>query len=101
DAMSSGGVARLSVSRNGSLRDATLEVPDSAQRVRLTEPSELFRGLGFDFWLPPAPAVLGSVVEGGPADRAGLKTGDHIIAIGGVAVKDFHDIINKIGAHPG
>jgi regulator of sigma E protease len=102
DAMSSRSDAALSVrGSDGRMRVADLNVPDSAQRVRLTEPSELFRGLGFDFWLPPAPAVLGSVVEGGPADRAGLKTGDHIIAIGGVAVKDFHDIINKIGAHPG
>lgn len=102
DAMSSRGDAALSVrGSDGRMRVADLNVPDSAQRVRLTEPSELFRGLGFDFWLPPAPAVLGSVVEGGPADRAGLKTGDRIVAIGGVAVKDFRDIINKIGTHPG
>jgi regulator of sigma E protease len=102
DAMSSRGDAALSVrGSDGRMRVADLNVPDSAQRVRLTEPSELFRGLGFEFWLPTAPAVLGNVIEGGPADRAGLKTGDRIVAIGGVAVKDFHDIINKIGAHPG
>ena len=102
DAMSSRGDAALSVrGSDGRMRVADLNVPDSAQRVRLTEPSELFRGLGFEFWLPAAPAVLGNVVEGGPAERAGLKTGDRIVAIGGVAVKDFHDIVNKIGAHPG
>jgi regulator of sigma E protease len=101
DAMSSGGVARLSVSRNGSLRDATLEVPDSAQRVKLTEPSELFRGLGFEFWLPPAPAVLGNVIPQGPADHAGLKSGDRVIAIQGTAVKDFRDIVTQIGSRPG
>jgi regulator of sigma E protease len=102
DAMSSRGDAALSVrGSDGRMRVADLNVPDSAQRVRLTEPSELFRGLGFEFWLPPAPAVLGNVIEGGPADRAGLKNGDRIVAIGGVAVKDFHDIINKIGGHPG
>jgi regulator of sigma E protease len=102
DAMSSRGDAALSVrGSDGRVRVVDLNVPDSAQRVRLTEPSELFRGLGFEFWLPAAPAVLGNVVEGGPADRAGLKTGDRIVAIGGVAVKDFHDIVNKIGAHPG
>jgi regulator of sigma E protease len=102
DAMSSRGDAALAVrGSDGRMRVADLNVPDSAQRVRLTEPSELFRGLGFEFWLPPAPAVLGNLVQGGPADRAGLKSGDRIVAIGGVAVKDFHDIINKIGAHPG
>jgi len=102
DAMSSRGDAALSVrGSDGRMRVADLNVPDSAQRVRLTEPSELFRGLGFEFWLPPAPAVLGNVIEGGPADHAGLKTGDRIVAIGGVAVNDFRDIVNKIGAHPG
>ena len=102
DAMSSKGDAALSVrGSDGRMRVADLNVPDSAQRVRLTEPSELFRGLGFEFWLPSAPAILGNVIQGGPADRAGLKSGDRIVAIGGVAVKDFHDIINKIGAHPG
>jgi regulator of sigma E protease len=102
DAMSSRGDAALSVrGGDGRMRVAALSVPDSAQRVRLTEPSELFRGLGFEFWLPPAPAVLGNVVEGGPADHAGLKTGDRIVAIQGVAVKDFRDIVNKIGSHPG
>jgi len=101
DAMSSGGVARLSVSRNGSLRDATLEVPDGAQRVKLTEPSELFRGLGFEFWLPPAPAILGNVIPQGPADHAGLKSGDRIVAIQGTPVKDFRDIVTQIGSRPG
>jgi len=102
DAMSTRGDAALSVrGSDGRMRVADLNVPDSAQRVRLTEPSELFRGLGFEFWLPPAPAVLGNIVQGGPADRAGLKTGDRIVAIQGAAVKDFRDIINKIETHPG
>jgi len=102
DAMSSRGDAALTVrGSDGRTRVADLDVPDSAERVRLTEPSELFRGLGFEFWLPPVPAVLGNVIEGGPADRAGLKSGDRIVAIGGVAVQDFRDIVNKIGSHPG
>jgi len=36
--------------KDGATRVATLSVPDSAQRVRLTEINELFRGLGFEFW---------------------------------------------------
>jgi regulator of sigma E protease len=102
DAMSSRGDAALTVrGSDGRMRVADLNVPDSAERVKLTEPSELFRGLGFEFWLPPAPAVLGTVLPDGPAARAGLKTGDRIIAIQGVAVKDFRDIVKKIGSHPG
>ena len=102
DAMSSKGVAALSVrGSDGGTRVATLSVPDSAQRVRLTEPSELFRGLGFDFWTPPIPAVLGTVMSDGPAARAGLKPDDRILAIQGTSVKDFRDIVDRIGSHPG
>jgi regulator of sigma E protease len=102
DAMSSRGVAALRVrGSDGSLREATLTVPDSAQRVHLTEPSELFRGLGFEFWTPPVPPVLGTVVADGPAARAGLKAGDRIVAIQGSPTNDFRDIVNRIKSHPG
>jgi regulator of sigma E protease len=102
DAMSSGGNATLTVrGSDGRTRAVTLSVPDSAQRVRLTEVSELFRGLGFEFWVPPVPPVIGTVVPDGPAARAGLQPGDRIIAIQGRAVKDFRDVADQISAHPG
>ena len=60
DAMSSHGEADLSVRGSaGDEREARLVVPDPSERRHLTEPSELFRGLGFEFWLPPMPALLG------------------------------------------
>jgi regulator of sigma E protease len=102
DAMSSRPDAALTVrGSDGRTRVATLNVPDGAQRVRLTEPAELFRGLGFDFWSPPVPAVLGNVMPDGPAARAGLKPGDQIVAIQGAPVKDFRDIVARIGSRPG
>ena len=102
DAMSSQGNAALSVrGSDGGTRVATLSVPDSAQRVRLTEPAELFRGLGFEFWLPPVPPVLGVVDSDGPAARAGLKAGDRIVSIGGTPTADFNDVVKRIKPHPG
>ncbi|HVO49106.1 MAG TPA: RIP metalloprotease RseP [Steroidobacteraceae bacterium] len=102
DAVSSHGEARVAVrGRDGALRTATLNVPDREQRVRLTEPAALFKGLGFQFWLPPVPPVLGEIVPDGPAARAGLKTGDRIVAINGDPVTDFRDIQTRVGAHPG
>jgi regulator of sigma E protease len=102
DAMSSGGNAALTVrGSDGRTRVVTLSVPDSAQRVRLTELPELFRGLGFEFWVPPVPPVIGAVVPDGPAGRAGLQPGDRIIAIQGKAVKDFRDVADQVSAHPG
>src|SRR2546423_10491500 len=76
DAMSSRGEAALSVrGSGGELRAARLAVPDAEQRRRLTEPAEVFRGLGFQFWTPPLPAGLGQGVPARPAPRAGLRAG--------------------------
>ncbi len=102
DAMSSRADAALTVrGSDGRTRVADLVVPDSAQRVRLTEPSELFRGLGFEFWMPPVPAVVRNLIPDGPAARAGLQPGDLITAIQGVPVKDFRDVIDRVGSRPG
>ncbi len=102
DAVSSQGQARLSVrGKDGTIRSANLDIPDREERVRLTEPAALLKGLGFDFWLPPLPAVLGEVTADGPAARAGLKTGDRIVSIDGEPVADFRDIVTRVNAHPG
>ena len=101
DAMSARGDADLAVrGPDGALRHVRLSVPDPDTRRRLTEPSELIRGLGFDFW-PPMPAVVGKVEPGGPAARAGLLAGDAIVAIAGAPVANFHDLVALINAHPG
>ncbi len=102
DAMSARGEAVLSVrGSDGEMRQARLSVPDSAARRRLTEPSELFRGLGFGFWTPPVPAVLGPVTPQGPAARAGLLAGDRVVAIDGVPMSDFRQIVEYVSARPG
>ena len=101
DAMSSRGEADLSVvSAGGPPHEARLLVADPDTRRRLTEPAELLLGLGFEFW-PPVPAVIGKVEAGGPAARAGLATGDRVLAIDGAPVANFHDIIAMVNAHPG
>jgi len=83
DAMSARGEADLEVrGRDGAAREARLVVADAEARRHLTEPSELLRGLGFQFW-PPVPAVLGQVVADGPAARAGLAAGDEIVSVDG------------------
>jgi regulator of sigma E protease len=101
DAMSSRGEADISVrGSGGETREARLLVPDPIERRRLTEPSELFVGLGFQFWTPQLPALLGLVTPDGPAARAGLRAGDRIVAIDGKAVSDFRQIVDYISARP-
>jgi len=101
EAMSSGGEVTLGVRGSaGENRSATIRVPDAEQRHHLTEPAELFKGLGFDFWLP-MPAVIGHVLPNGAAARAGLAPGDRIVAIDGVPMSDWHAMVAYIGPRPG
>ena len=102
DAVSSRGMASLSVrGKDGVTRSADINVPNREERLRLTEPAGLLKGLGFEFWLPPVPAVLGQVAADGPAARAGLKTGDRITSIDGKPVADFRDIQSIVSVRPG
>ena len=87
--------------RDGQLRHLHLSVPDSAQRLKLTEQPALFRGLGFNFWMPPLPARLGEVIEGGPAELAGLKAGDLIVAVNGTRIGNYKELAEYINARPG
>jgi len=85
----------------GESRTAVLDVPDSAERRKLTEPENLLHGLGFGFWRPPLPAVVGGVVADGPAARAGVQAGDEILAINGTAVASFSDLQQHVEQHIG
>jgi regulator of sigma E protease len=101
DAMSARGRAALSLhGKQGETRTAVLSVPDADERRRLTEPSALFKGLGFQFWEPSVPAVLREVMPGGPAANAGLKPGDEILAIDGTPV-DRSNFVPRIEGRAG
>lgn len=102
DGLSGNGSVALTLrNKEGALREATLAVPDGELRRRLTEPERLFDDVGFHFWMPPLPAVVGTVTPGGPADQAGLRTGDRITAIDGEPIHDFRDLVARISGAPG
>jgi len=102
DAVSSGGVANLTVKgKDGATRPANLNVPTREERIKLTEPAALMHGLGFEFKIPPLPAILGSVIAGGPAAKAGFAAGDRITAINGESIADFRDIVARVSGHSG
>ena len=41
-------------------------------------------------------AEIGDVFDGGPADRAGLRTGDHVLAVQGRPVRNWTDMVTEI-----
>ncbi len=79
----------------GGRRELLIEVPEDGRRA-LTEPGTLLQGLGFAFWYPPQPIVVGELTAGLPAERAGLQVGDRIDAVDGVVVDDFSTFIGMI-----
>lgn len=53
-------------------------------------------GLVFD-----QPAIIGTVKAGGPADVAGLKAGDQIVAVNGSAIRQWSQLTAAVQAMPG
>ena len=102
DTMSGDGTAVLEViGKDGRTRSVDLRIEDPEVRHALTEPAAFARGIGFRFWEPPRPAVIGRVVDGGPAGVAGLQAGDRVTSVDGVQVADFPALVELVSARPG
>jgi regulator of sigma E protease len=84
---------------DGDMRSADLEI--GGDRRALTEPGALLPGIGFDFWYPVVPARVGQVLPGSPAERAGLREGDEILAVDGEPVADFTALVARVQPQPG
>ena len=84
---------------DGGTRSATLRL-DGDTRA-LTEPGALLPGLGFDFWYPVVPARVGKILPGSPAERAGLREGDDIVAVEGTPVADFPGLVSLVQPNAG
>src|SRR5690606_13116854 len=62
---------------------------------------DFLRAAGLLRFNPPLPPVLGQVIEGAPAQKAGLKAGDRIIAIDGKPVDEWKDVVAAVRDRPG
>jgi regulator of sigma E protease len=84
----------------GAARRLTLEVPDTERRA-LTEPGALLSGLGFSFWYPPQPVVVGELTPDFPAAAAGILQGDRVVEVEGVPVDDYREFVGEIRGRAG
>ena len=84
---------------DGEARRVELRV--EGERRALTEPGALLPGIGFEFWYPEVPARVGKVLPGSPAERAGLREGDEIVAVDGEPVGDFAALVARVQPRPG
>jgi regulator of sigma E protease len=86
---------------SGAERDVTMPLEDRSVRFELTKPNKLLSGLGFDFWMPVVPPRIYRVIEGGPADLAGLKAGDLLLSADGQPLPAWSDATKYIRERPG
>ena len=89
-----------------------LEVIDERSRIsRLTldltgfpsddVESDLMERIGLRLYRPALPAVLGQVVSGSAAERAGLRPGDRITHADGRALQSWDDLVQAVRQRPG
>jgi regulator of sigma E protease len=57
--------------------------------------------VGLRLYRPPLDPILGQVVGGGAAERAGLQAGDRILRADGKAVQSWEALVSAIRARPG
>jgi len=63
--------------------------------------SDVLERVGLRLHRPPLPPVLGQIVPGGAAERAGLASGDRILRVDATAIDTWETFVNAVRAHPG
>ncbi|MDH3645338.1 MAG: RIP metalloprotease RseP [Gammaproteobacteria bacterium] len=84
---------------SGSEREAILDVGD--EKRRLTEPGQLFDGLGISVMPANVPPRIARVVAGGAADRAGVQADDLIVSIDDQNLENWSALYDFVRANPG
>ena len=56
--------------------------------------------LGLGFFRPRIPPIIGSVAEGGPAEKAGLRQGDEISRINETPLSTWPDVVHYVRSSP-
>jgi regulator of sigma E protease len=63
--------------------------------------SDALERVGLRLYRPPLPPVLGQIVAGGAAEKAGLEAGDRIVSADGAPVETWEAFVNAIRSRPG
>jgi regulator of sigma E protease len=99
DALVSGDETGLEV-RDGDGRVSQL-VLRTSDGHRYLEGGALLANLGLHPWQPVIPAVIEAVLPGSAAARAGLQSGDRVVAAAGEPIADWQAWVEFVRARPG
>ncbi|MCD2451421.1 RIP metalloprotease RseP [Methylicorpusculum oleiharenae] len=73
-----------------------LQIPEVLQK----NPEQLYEKLGLVPWMPPIKAVFGKVLEGKPAEKAGLKSGDVLLIADEVSIENWMQWVDYVKERP-
>ncbi len=89
-------------SREVLLQVRTLEDVEAYRRLDLAGipiddgSQDLIARIGLEPWRPQIPPVVGRLVEGGAAEAAGLRVGDKVVAIDGVPLTAWSELVARV-----
>ncbi|MBD9464234.1 RIP metalloprotease RseP [Pseudomonas sp. Pdm06] len=93
------GSLQLMVREQGSTVDSPRELILDNWLKGADEPDPI-RSLGIRPWRPALPPILAELDPKGPAQMAGLKTGDRLLALDGQPVGDWQQVVDSVRVRP-
>ncbi|MBT2338000.1 MULTISPECIES: sigma E protease regulator RseP [Pseudomonas] len=93
------GSLQVQVREQGSTVDSPRELLLDNWLKGADEPDPI-RSLGIRPWRPALPPVLAELDPKGPAQAAGLKTGDRLLALDGQPVSDWQQVVDSVRVRP-
>ncbi|HLV18188.1 MAG TPA: RIP metalloprotease RseP [Pseudomonas sp.] len=91
------GVLEVRVSEPDSTIERDYRIPLNAWLRGSDEPDPI-GSLGLQPWRPAVPAVLAHIDPAGPAQAAGLRSGDRLLSLDGVELRDWQDLVERVRA---
>ncbi|MBC3419161.1 RIP metalloprotease RseP [Pseudomonas wayambapalatensis] len=93
------GSLRVGVRDDGATLERQHEIRLNQWLKGADEPDPI-QSLGLRPWRPAVSPVLAEIDPKGPAAAAGLKTGDRLLALDGVALGDWQQVVDTVRARP-
>lgn len=84
-------------------QDSTAETPRELvldKWLKGADEPDPIKSLGIRPWRPALPPVLAELDPKGPAQAAGLKTGDRLLALDGQALGDWQQVVDLVRVRP-
>ena len=87
-----------------------IQTPEGERYFRMLEvgnlvPADLdgdfLKKLGLQPYQPPVYPVIGKLVDGGAAQRAGMQVNDRVLRVNGQDIVLWEDLVSVVNAHPG